>query len=420
MVQKVLRALVQLGWPMRFLDPLFGGFNPFHPDRRRDPYPSLREQRERAPVHWNPALRLWVLTRHADVQRVLRDPGSSVQRRQSLQPFQWMMRGRHPDFVAMVRTNLLMLDPPDHTRVRGLVSKAFTARAVERLRPRIAALVDELLDRAAQLREIDFVEDFAGPLPVRVIAELLGIPAEDRALFVRWSHDLTALLDPFSGDLRDAERSYLALSDYFRGIFEQRRAAPREDLISALLAAEEQGAMLSEAELFSVCATILTAGHETTTHLLGNAIAALLRCGDERKRFCDDPSLARSAVEEFLRFDSPVHFTDRVTTRPLEIGGQRIEANQLVICHIAAANRDPAVFSDPERLDLGRTENPHLAFSYGQHFCVGAQLARAEAQIALARFVARFPGFDGDPDAGVRNDSITLRGYRRLPLDLGA
>ncbi len=420
MLQKLLRLLVQLGWPMRFLDPVFGGWNPFHPARRRDPYPSLREQRERAPVHYSRALRLWILTRHADVQRVLRDPEFSVERRTQLQPFAWMMRGLHPDFVGMVRTNLLMLDPPDHTRIRGLVSKAFTARAVERLRPRIEALVDELLDRAAQLREIDWIGDFAGPLPVRVIAELLGVPLGDRASFVRWSHDLTALLDPFSGDIRQAERSYLALADYFREIFASRRREPRDDLISALLASEEQGSRLSEAEILSVCSLILTAGHETTTHLLGNAVAALLRHPDERKRFCDDPGLARSAVEEFLRFDSPVQFSDRVSTQPVEIAGRRIEAGQLVICHIASANRDPAVFADPERLDLGRRDNSHLAFSYGQHFCLGAQLARAEAQIALSRFVQRFPRFDGDPERGQRHPSVTLRGFQSLPLDLAS
>ncbi len=418
MLQKLLRGLVQLGWPMRFLNPVLGVWNPFHPDRRRDPYPSLREQRERAPVYFSRPLRMWVLTRHADVQRVLRDPSFSVARRTGLQPFEWMMRGRHPDFVEMARTNLLMLDPPDHTRIRGLVSKAFTARAVERLRPRIEVLVDELLERAAQLGEIDAIADFAGPLPVRVIADLLGVPLEDRAHFVRWSHDLTALLDPFSGDLRQAERSYLALADTFRGLFAARRREPREDLISALLAAEEAGHTLSESEILSVCSLILTAGHETTTHLLGNAIAALLRYPDQRKRFCDDPGLARSAVEEFLRFDSPVQLSDRVTTQAIEIGGRRIEAGRVVICHIAAANRDPAVFADPERLDLGRVENPHLAFSHGQHFCLGAQLARAEAQIALSRFVQRFPRFDGDPERGLRSHLVTLRGFRSLPLDL--
>jgi hypothetical protein len=416
-VLRVLRFLIRLGWPLRFLDPLLGRFNPFHPDRRRDPYPFYRALRESEPVHWNRRLRLWALSRHADVARVLRDAGFSVDRRR-LPAFARLFGGLDPEFLEMIGSNLLMLDPPDHGRIRGLVSRAFTPRAVERLRPRVEALVEELLDAAARRREIDLVRDFAQPLPVLVIAELLGLPTRDRGSFVRWSGDLAALLDPLLGDPRRAQRAYFELAAYLRGLFAERRREPREDLVSGLLAAEERGVRLSETELLSTCALLLGAGHETTTGLIGNAVLALLEHPGERKRLRDDPGLLRSAVEEFLRYDPPVQATDRVAVRECEIGGERIGPGQLAVCLIGAANRDPEVFPEPDRLDLARSPNPHLSFGAGHHVCLGAPLARLEAELALGGLLRRFPDFRGDPRRVVRRPSITLRLPASLPLEL--
>lgn len=291
---------------------------------------------------------------------------------------------------------------------------------VERLRPRIQSLVDELLDELEAAGELDFIRDFAYPLPVIVIAEMLGVPASDRARFIAWSNRLVAIVDPFSAPegLEAVQPTFDEMAGYLRGICDERRREPRDDLISALVAAEEQGDALTPAELISTCAIILGAGYETTAGILGNSVMALLRNPGERKRLQDDPSLISSAVEELLRYDPPVQATDRIATRDCEIGGKRIRKGQLVVTLLAAANRDPARFPDPERLDLGRPDNAHLSFSHGVHFCLGAQLARAELQIALGTLLRRFPDFTGDPHCDAWRPSITLRGLTTLPLRL--
>jgi hypothetical protein len=419
---RVLRLLVRLGWPMRVLSPLFGRWNPLHPDRVRDPYPGYRALREHAPVYRSPLLRVWALSRHADVSAVLKDPSSSVRRLESAAVRRvGAFRGLRPEFREMIERNLLMLDPPDHTRLRGLVGKAFTPRVVERLRPRIQELVEGLLDQAERRGSIELMRDFAYPLPATVIAEMLGVPAVDRPRFMRWSNDLAALLDPFHapGGPAAAQAAFVEMAGYFREIFAERRRAPREDLISALVAVEERGDSLAEAELVSLCGLLLGAGYETTANLIGNAVVALLRNPGERKRLADDPGLIGSAVEEFLRYESPVQATDRVLTRDLEIRGTCIRRGELVVLLLASANRDPERFPDPDRLDLGRADNPHFAFGQGAHFCLGAQLARVEAQIALGSLVRRFPRFEGPPDPPAWRPSITLRGPASLPLRLG-
>jgi len=406
---------------MRLLDPFFGRWNPFHPDRLRDPYPGYRALQESAPVYRNPWLRVWILSRYADVAAVLKDPSFSVRRLESaavrrLGAFQKL----RPDFREMLERNLLMLDPPDHTRLRGLVAKAFTPRVVERLRPGIQALVDGLLDEAERRGEIDLMRDFAYPLPATVIAEMLGVPPTDARRFMRWSNDLAALLDPFNapGGLEAAQVAFVELSGYFRAVLADRRREPREDLISALATVEERGEALSEAELVSLCGLILGAGYETTANLIGNAAVALLHHPGERKRLADDPGLISSAVEEFLRYESPVQATDRVATRDFEIRGTRIRRGELVVLFLAAANRDPERFPNPDRLDVGRPDNAHLAFSHGPHFCLGAQLARAEAQVAIGTLVQRFPGFEGPPGPLAWRPSFSLRGPAALPIRL--
>ena len=263
------------------------------------------------------------------------------------------------------------------------------------------------------------MRDFAEPLPVIVIAELLGLPREDRAAFKRWADELAVLIDPEAllGGLEGVQVAFDEMAAYLRGVFAARRAAPRDDLISALVAAEEPGDALNEAELISTVFLILGAGHETTTNLLGNSVLALLRHPDERKRLQDDASLMESAVEEFLRFDSPVQATDRMAKEDVWLDGVRVRAGEFAIALIGAANRDPARFPEPDRLDLGRADNVHLAFGQGAHFCLGAPLARLEAQLALSALLRRFPDFDGPHDPALRR-STTLRGPISLGLSL--
>jgi cytochrome P450 len=386
--------------------------NPLLAQVRDNPYPLYQQLLAHAPVHWNDVLHAWTLVRYVDVVGCLTDARFSAQRQ----------RPDRPDPDTRLARSMLVLDPPDHTRLRALVQKAFTPRMVEQLRPRIIAIVGELLDRMSQkagleLGVIDLIGELAYPLPVVVIAELLGVPAEDRVRFQAWSAVLAANLDPLVPEsvatrVVDARRD---LHAYLRDIIALRRREPRADLISALVAVEEQGDVLSEPELVNMCTLLLVAGHETTVNLIGNGMLALLRHPDELAHLRADPSLIASAVEELLRFDSPVQLTARIATQPLEIGGQAIEAGHWVLPLLGAANHDPAQFAEPETLNLARSPNNHVAFGRGIHFCLGAPLARLEGQIAIGAVVRRFPNLKlaGEP---VRRNQITLRGLSSLPI----
>jgi cytochrome P450 len=315
---------------------------------------------------------------------------------------------------------MLVSDPPDHTRLRALVQKAFTPRMIDQLRPRIVTVVAELLDRMAERQgPVDLIAEFAYPLPVVVIAELLGVPAEDRVKFQEWSALLAASVDPLiSSELMDRVTwAREALHAYLREIIAERRQQPRSDLISALVAVEERGDVLSEPELVVMCTLLLVAGHETTVNLIGNGVLALLRHPDQLERLRADPSLIGSAVEELLRFDAPVQLTGRIAVEPVQIEGQTIEPGQWILPLLGGANHDPAQFAEPERLDLGRNPNPHVAFGRGIHFCLGAPLARLEGQIAIGALVRRFRtlALAGEP---VRRDQITLRGLKSLPVSI--
>jgi cytochrome P450 len=389
------------------------GLDPFLPEFRADPYPLYRKLRELDPIHRSPA-GAWILTRHADATAVLRDP------RFSSNPSH--LGGDRPQ-VGPRRVDtkvLLFLDPPDHTRLRALVSKAFTPGVVRRLRPRIEELVAELLDQAERRGSLELIADFAYPLPVAVICELLGVPAGDRALFGSWSSDASRLLDR-DIDLDEAavERGGAAIAgftEYFGGLIQQRRAEPGDDLLSGLIAAEEDGERLTWEELFATIILLYLAGHETTVNLLGNGALALLRHPGQLERLRGDPALGLSAVEELLRYDSPVHVTARIATTDLQVGGVRIGAGEQVVVLVAAANHDPEVFADPDGLDVARPDNRHLSFSAGMHYCLGAALARLEGEVAFNALLRRFPRLAlADPEPQLR-EHFVLRGLRSLDL----
>jgi pimeloyl-[acyl-carrier protein] synthase len=377
---------------------------------RDNPYPLYRYLLASAPVQWSDVLGAWTLARYADVVSVLTDPRFSADRTK---------RGmKSPPEEYQLAKSMLVTDPPDHTRLRALVQKAFTPRMIDQLRPRIIAVVGELLDRIAE-REgpVDLIAELAYPLPVVVIAELLGVPAEDRVTFQEWSALLAASLDPLvSSEFMDrVVQARDALHAYLRGVIAERRRQPRSDLISALVAVEERGEVLSEPELVVMCTLLLIAGHETTVNLIGNGTLALLRHPQAMAQLHGDPALISTAVEELLRFDSPVQMTGRIASEPVEIGGHQIEPGAWVLPLIGAANHDPAQFPSPDELDITRTPNAHVGFGRGIHFCLGAPLARLEGQIAIGGLVRRFPrlALASEP---VRRDQITLRGLKSLPV----
>jgi cytochrome P450 len=300
------------------------------------------------------------------------------------------------------------------------VNKAFTPRVVERLRPRIETVVDDLLDAVAARGGMDAIADFAFPMPVTVIAELLGVPAADRVALHNWSAATVGSLDPIAS-AETAERAGVArteLSAYLREVIAQRRAEPEDDLISALVAVHEQGDTLTEQELVTMCRLILLAGHETTVNLIGNGLLALLRHPEQMRQLRERPDLAVSAVEELLRYDAPVQLTGRRATERVELGGQTIEPEQRVVVLLGAANRDPAQFPDPDRLDLERSPNRHIAFGQGIHFCLGSPLARMEGQIAVSTLLERMPNLRlrEAPEQLRWRKQLFLRGLEQLPV----
>lgn len=379
-----------------------------------DPYPLFHRLRTEDPVHWEADLEFWALTRYADALYALREDSllSSA-----------IHDSPRPGGVGLSSARwFVFLDPPRHTRLRALVHSAFTPQVVEGLRARIQAIVDELLDRAAEAGRLDLIADLGFPLPAIVIAELLGVPAEDRAQFRAWSADLAAAggLVRMAADgaerLSRARAGGAALNAYFRDIIRERRRAPRDDLVSRLTGVQSAEGTLSEEELVDTCALLLFAGHETTTNLIGNGMLALLRHPDELSRLRADPSLIGSAVEELLRYDSPVQIRVRVARETIEIGGRRIAKGQRVLILVGAANRDPARFPDPDRLDIARPDNRHLAFGHGIHFCTGAPLARLEGAIAIRRLLRRFPRLELTTDQLAWRETLTLRALNALPV----
>jgi len=399
-------------------------YDPRRPEVLADPYPVLRHLQDEDPVHWSEILGGWVLTRYDDVKAVLGDPRLSSDR---ITPFVNHYTkgggGELGELGRLVGLWAVFTDPPTHTRLRGLMNRAFTSRAVEQLRPRIADIVAELLEAVQPRGRMDVIHDFAYPLPITVIAEMIGVPREDREAFKVWSDELAAFIGSALATpdkYERAARAIAAMAEYFRRMIPARRAIPCEDIMSALVAAQERDDPFGEDELVASCILLLFAGHETTTNLIGNGVLALLRHPAQARALRDHAALTGSAVEEILRYDGPTPAMVRVAVEDIGLRGRTIRRGDRIFTMINAANRDPRQFAEPDRLDLARANNRHIAFGYGIHFCLGAPLARLEAQIALPALLRAL----GEPALDIGEltwlDSLVFRGVKSLPVTFPA
>jgi cytochrome P450 len=392
-------------------------FNPQSPEVIANPYPFYHRLRTTDPVHRSP-LGFFVATRHADVSLVLRDKRFG-------KDYVGRMTRRLGDHIfdepvyRSMRHWMLQQDPPDHTRLRGLVVQAFTARRVEDMRPRIQEIVDRSIARMAPRRHADLIADFAFRLPVTVICEMLGIPPDHHEMFLNGARDGGRLLDPVPltrAELDAANAGNLGAAAYFQQLFELRRREPGDDLTTRLVQAEEQGSKLSNEELTANIILLFGAGHETTVNLIGNGLLALHRNPDQLELLRAKPELIGNAIEEFLRYDSSVQITGRTALEDIELAGTLIPKGEAVLCALGAANRDPAVYPDPDRLDIARANIRPQSFGGGIHFCLGAQLARIEAEIAISTLLRTLPGLSlDDPEHPEWRQTFVLRGLKALP-----
>ena len=380
-----------------------------------DPFAIYAELRARDPIHRNDAAGLWVLARHADCLAVLRDRRSSSDSQTSDSPLSGPMSEA---FLEM--RPFLFLDPPDHTRLRGLVAKAFTPRVVEALRPRVQAVVDDLLDAAIEEDRVDLAEALGYPLPVRIICELLGVPAEDEPRFRTWSDALARGFDPsflLTADIVAARTEAVTqFAEYFVGLLADRRRTPGDDLLSRLVTVEDEGTVLSESELLATCILLLAAGHGTTVNLITGGALALLEHPDQMAVLRDEPSTVRTAVEEMMRYVSPVQLTGRYMSEDIELGDTVLRAGDFAILLLASGNRDEAAFEHPDDFDVRRTPNNHLGMGFGIHHCLGAPLARLEAQVAFTELARRAPQLTLDTDQVRYSGTLVLRSIEALPV----
>jgi cytochrome P450 len=394
-------------------------FNPLSPEFIRNPYPHYERMRTTDPMHLTP-LGVYVASRHAESSLVLRDKRFGKEHVERTIRRYGPKIMEEPAFRSLSHM-MLQQDPPDHTRLRGLVVKAFTARRVEDMRPRIQQVVDETLDRIIPQGKMDLIEDFAFRLPVTIICDMLGIPEEHRGAFYTRARVGGRILDPVPlspEEIKEANAGSVMSAMYFQQLFELRRKNPGDDLTTQLVQAEEDGSKLSNDELTANIILLFGAGHETTVNLIGNGLLALHRNPDQLALLKADPSLITNAIEEFLRYDSSVQMTGRVALEDIDdLGGKRIQKGDSVLCLLGSANRDPAVYPDaPDRLDIRRPNVKPLSFGGGIHFCLGAQLARIEAEIAISSLLRRLPGLRlDDAENPEWRPTFVLRGLKRLP-----
>jgi cytochrome P450 len=391
-------------------------FNPFDDATRRNPFPTYALARREHPVYLHREFPIASVFRYDDVHAILKDPQ------------QWSSRFRPPPSVdpeLVGEASLLGQDPPQHTRLRSLVNQAFKPRIIRALEPRMDEIANSLLDEALDRREVDLVDALAHPLPVIIIAEIIGVPTEDRDQFRVWSdaavEDLGSglFVPPSNERLRARQPLFAEMGEYFSKLADERRRRPREDLLTGLVQAEHEGSKLTHDEMIRMLVLLLVAGNETTTTLIGDAVLDLLGHPQELQRLRAHPDLLPSAIDEVLRYSSPVQLDPRRAVHPIELRGQKIQADQIVVCWIGSANHDEAVFDGAERFDIGRADNRHVAFGFGPHFCLGSNLARLECRVALRTLLARTRSFERtDEDPLPLHPSIVFRGVTRMPMRL--
>lgn len=390
------------------------------PEVLADPYPLFHRLRREDPVHWDPFLHAWVVTRYADVMEVLHT--YSANRTPTPEQLAEMGLTELGPIAQLMVRQMLFMDSAQHVRLRGLASRAFTPARVEELRAHIVEIVDDLLDGLEGCSSIDVISELGEPLPATITAEMLGVPVEHRHQLKKWSANFAQMLGNFQHNPENAPamlRTVDEMTAYFRDAVAESRKNPREGLIHSLLTAEMDGDRLSDEEVVANVIITMVGGQETTTNLIGNGVLTLLRHPEEMERLRGDLSLIPSAVEEMLRYESPSQHTARLAPSNGELGGKQIRKRQAVIAVMAAANRDPGRFADPDRFDVARADNRHLAFGYAAHFCFGAPLARLEGQIVFEALLRRFPQFYLEPQKLLWRNNLGLRGLTSLKIGLG-
>ena|SRR5438132_6327408 len=396
-------------------DPTLSLYHLLDPEVLANPYPLFQRLRSEDPVHWDPFLHAWIVTRYTDVMEVLHT--FSADRTPSPEQLTGMGLAKLNPIARVMVRQMLFLDAPAHTRLRGLASKAFTPARVETLRAHIREIVENLLDGLPDKGRMDVIADLAEPLPAIVTAEMLGVPTSDRHQLKAWSADFAEMLGNFQHNPDHVPKvldSVQQMSDYFRGAIAEQKKHPREGLIRSFLDAEIDGDRFTEEEIVANLIVTMVGGQETTTNLIGNGMLTLLHNSQEMQRLRNDLSLIPSAVEEMLRYESPSQHTARMAPEDREMGGKLIRKRQAVMAVMAAANRDPERFPDPDRFDITRQDNRHLAFGYAAHFCFGAPLARIEGQIAFSAILRRFPFLRLETEQPIWRTNLGLRGVTSL------
>ncbi|MBH8563713.1 cytochrome P450 [Nostoc sp. CENA67] len=394
-------------------------FNPYDPKFQANPYPFYHNLRLVEPIHQS-FTGMWVITRYADAKAVLRDSRFCVNKMQkNVKQKSHSLEQRDFNTLAQAIDKwLIYLDPPEHTRLRGLISKAFSSTSVNFLRPQIQKITDELISKVRHKGFMDIISEFACPLPCNVIAAILGIPVEDWLQLYHWSDKLSNILDPLSSleDYEQMNTVALEFTNYFKSLIAQRQKSPQQDLLSALITVKEQNNKLSEDEIISVCMLLFLTGEETTVNLIGNGMLALLSHPEQMQQIKTQPMLIQSAVEEILRYDSPIQITTRVATEDIVIDDVTVRCGEKVLVVLGAANRDPAQFPEPDCFDITRVNNNHLAFADGIHYCLGAALTRIEAEIAINTLIQQLPDLKLSQDQPEWRNKVAFRSLKALPV----